>query len=48
VPEPQRLEKRLNDWYAASGSYPRQLSEMERGEYLTMKRREAALCKRAI
>ena len=32
VPETQRLEKRLNDWYAASGSYPLQLSEMDRGE----------------
>jgi hypothetical protein len=38
VPEPQRLEKRLNDWYAASGKYPRQLAEMDRSEYLAMKR----------
>lgn len=35
-----RLEKRLNDWFAATERYPRQLHEMERGEYLDMKRRE--------
>jgi len=48
VPEPQRLEKRLNDWYSASGSYPLQLAEMDKGEYLAMKRREAGLSKRPI
>jgi len=48
VPEPQRLEKRLNDWYAASGKYPRQLAEMDKGEYLVMKRRESELSKRPI
>jgi len=48
VPEPQRLEKRLNDWYSSSGSYPRQLAEMDKGEYLAMKRREATLSKRAL
>jgi len=48
VPETQRLEKRLNDWYAASGSYPLQLSEMDKGEYLAMKRREAQLSRRAL
>lgn len=35
-----RLEKRLHDWFAATERYPRQLHEMERGEYLDMKRRE--------
>jgi len=48
APEPQRLEKRLNDWYAASRAYPRQLAEMDKGEYLEMKRREAQLSKRAL
>jgi hypothetical protein len=48
VAEPQRLEKRLNDWYAASGSYPRQLAEMDKSEYLEMKRREAEASKRAL
>jgi hypothetical protein len=35
-----RLEKRLGDWFAAAERYPRQLHDMERGEYLDMKRRE--------
>lgn len=35
-----RFEKRLHDWFAATERYPRQLREMERGEYLDMKRRE--------
>ncbi len=40
TPGPQRLEKRLNDWYAGIERYPVQLHELERGEYLDMKRRE--------
>jgi hypothetical protein len=40
TPPESRVEKRLTDWYAASASYPRQLSEMERAEYLAMKQRE--------
>jgi hypothetical protein len=36
----QRLEKRLAGWFAAIERYPRQLHEMERDEYLSMKRRE--------
>ena len=48
VPEAQRVEKRLNDWYAAAGKYPRQLSEMERSEYLAMKRRETSRLKEAL
>ena len=48
APEGQRVEKRLNDWYAAAHQYPRQLSEMERGEYLSMKRREAAQVNAAL
>ena len=40
APPRARLEKRLQDWFAASERYPRQLHEMERGEYIEMKRRE--------
>lgn len=39
-PLPAQFEKRLHDWYAATERYPRQLYEMERGDYLDMKRRE--------
>mgnify|MGYP007022261986 CR=1 FL=1 len=35
-----RTEKSLGDWFAASETYPRQLHEMERADYLVMKRRE--------
>jgi len=40
APPRARLEKRLQDWFVASERYSRQLHEMERGEYLEMKRRE--------
>lgn len=40
TPLQARLEKRLHDWFVASERYPRQLHEMERSEYLDMKRRE--------
>jgi hypothetical protein len=40
VPPQARLEKRLRDWFAAAERYPRQLHEMEQGEYLAMKRNE--------
>jgi len=40
APPQERLEKRLLDWFAAVERYPRQLHEMERGEYLDMKRKE--------
>ena len=40
VPPQARLEKRLHDWFAAVERYPRQLHEMEQGEYLDMKRKE--------
>jgi hypothetical protein len=36
----ERLEKRLHEWFAAIERYPRQLHEMEQGEYLDMKRKE--------
>lgn len=35
-----RTEKSLRDWFAASEAYPRQLHEMERADYLDMKRKE--------
>jgi len=40
APPQARLEKRLHDWFAAVERYPRQLHEMEQGEYLDMKRKE--------
>jgi hypothetical protein len=40
APPQARLEKRLRDWFAAAERYPRQLHEMEQGEYLAMKRKE--------
>jgi hypothetical protein len=40
LPAAQQQEKRLRDWFAAIERYPRQLHEMERDEYLAMKRRE--------
>jgi hypothetical protein len=42
VPPAQRVEKRLRDWFAANERYPLQLHELERDEYLEMKRRELA------
>ncbi len=42
APAPARLEKRLSDWYAGSEHYPVQLHELERGEYLAMKRKEVS------
>jgi hypothetical protein len=40
LPPTERLEKRLSDWHAAIERYPQQLHELERAEYLAMKRRE--------
>ncbi len=40
VPAPERQEKRLRDWFAATERHARQLHEMERDDYLAMKRRE--------
>jgi hypothetical protein len=42
LPPAARQEKSLVDWFSAVEGYPRQLHEMERGEYLDMKRREYA------
>jgi hypothetical protein len=40
VPESERSEKRLRDWYEATEQYARQLHELERHEYLKMKHDE--------
>jgi hypothetical protein len=40
VPPSAQFEKRLRDWYAAVERYPRQLHEIEQGDYMQMKRRE--------
>lgn len=42
LPPGERLRKRLDDWFAATERYPRQLHEIDRGEYLAAKREEAA------
>ena len=38
----QQQEKRLHDWFALTEQHPRQLHELERDEYLAIKRRELA------
>jgi hypothetical protein len=40
VPPRERAEKSFRDWFDAIERYPRQLHEMQQGEYLAMKRRE--------
>lgn len=42
VPPAAQLEKRLQDWFAATERYPRQLHEVDLPTYLEMKRREVA------
>ena len=42
VPAAQRDEQRLQNWFSAIERYPRQLHELERDEYISMKRRELA------
>jgi hypothetical protein len=41
LPPPERLERRLRDWYAAVERYPQLDEDVNRDEYLRMKRREA-------
>jgi len=41
APLQERLARRLETWFSASERYPRQLHEMDRGEYLALKQREA-------
>jgi hypothetical protein len=40
APPQARFEKRIRDWFAASERYPLQLHELDRAEYLGMKRVE--------
>ena len=40
LPAAARLDKRLNDWHSGVERYPRQLHELERAAYLSMKRQE--------
>ena len=40
APAPQQLERRLNAWHTSVERYPIQLHELERDDYLAMKRRE--------
>jgi len=41
APGPSQLEQRLNTWFDATERYPRQLHEVEKNDYLVMKRDEA-------
>ena len=43
APPQARVETSLRNWYAGIERYPRQLHEMEQGDYLAMKRKEFAL-----
>ncbi len=40
-PAPSQLDQRLTTWFDATERYPRQLHEMERADYLAMKKDEA-------
>jgi hypothetical protein len=40
IPREQRFEKRISRWYDLTARFPRQLYEMDKGEYLANKRRE--------
>ena len=40
MPAADQQEKRLHDWFAGVERYPAQLHELERSEYMEMKRRE--------
>jgi len=40
LPASQRVEQRINKWFSATERYPRQLHEMDRETYVTMKRQE--------
>jgi hypothetical protein len=48
APEGERVDKRINDWFAATEKYPRQLHEMDRGEYVAMKKKEATRVNAAL
>jgi hypothetical protein len=38
VPAAQRVDKRINQWFAATERYPKQLHEMDRSTYVSLKR----------
>lgn len=40
LPAPDQVEKRVQDWYASTERYATQLHELQRREYVEMKRRE--------
>lgn len=40
APVAQRVDKRINQWFSATERYPKQLREMDRNTYVTMKRQE--------
>lgn len=42
IPSNQRFEERISRWYDLTARFPRQLYEMDKGEYLATKRREHA------
>jgi hypothetical protein len=48
APAGTQVEKRLNDWFAATEKYPKQLHEMDRGEYISMKQKETQRLRDAI
>jgi hypothetical protein len=39
-PDSEQVNKRLNDWFTATEKYPRQLDEIDRASYLSMKKAE--------
>ncbi|HUL96432.1 MAG TPA: hypothetical protein VLT89_10495 [Usitatibacter sp.] len=48
APPGERVARRIEAWFTASERYPRQLHEMERGEYMALKRRETARVNAAL
>ncbi len=48
APPAAQVEKRLSDWFAATERYPRQLHEMDRGEYMAMKQKETQRLRAAL
>jgi hypothetical protein len=38
APQAERVDKRINQWFSATERYPRQLHEMDRGTYVSLKR----------
>ena len=47
-PESEQVNKRLNDWFTATERYPRQLDEIDRASYLSMKKAEYERQKSAL